>query len=134
MQVHIITGATGDCVGCRGQVIAAQLNTLTGEKPQALTARGFQMEERNIVVDHFDASYPGGNLLVRNLFAALSLRSLEHDISHRAVAAHQNMIAILFLLANYVIVVPDLANFTGNNFCQALAAIAIATTITKREA
>jgi hypothetical protein len=110
------------------------LYILTGKEPQALAARGFQVEQRNIVVDHFDAPYPGGNLLSWNLFAALGFLGLEDYIGNCGMATHQDMTAIFFLLAYHIIMVPDLADLTGDYSCQALTAIAVTATIAESQA
>ena len=87
-----------------------------------------------IVLLLFDAFYPGDNLLLGYLKAALGFRSLENYIGDRGVAAHQDMAAISFFLANPIVVVPNLADLTGENFCQALTAIAVAASISEGEA
>ena len=106
---------------------------LTGEKPQTLGTRRFQVEKGNIAVDQFDASYPGGNLLLWYFSTALCFRGLEDYIGYRCVAAHQYMAAFSFFPAYQIIVVPDLADFTGDYFCQAFTAVAVAATITEGE-
>jgi hypothetical protein len=133
MQVHIIAGATGDRVGSGGDVVATELYPLTGEEAQSLGAGCFQVEQGDVVVDEIDVPDPGGDVLLWNLPAALGFRSFEDNIAKRGIAAHQDMAAVSLCVADEVIVVPDLADLTGNNPCQALAAITIAATITKRK-
>jgi hypothetical protein len=63
----------------------------------------------------------------------LSFHGFEHHIALGTVATHQDMSAVSLFFADEVIVVPDLADLTGNNPRQAFAAITIAATITKRQ-
>lgn len=134
MQIHIVTRTTADGVSGFGQVLAAQFHLLAGQKPQTLCTWCFQVEQGHVAVEHFNASHPGRDLLSWYFLAALSLRRFKDHIGDRSVAAHQHLAIGPFFMANDVIMVVDLTNFTRHYFRKAFTTIAIAAPIPKREA
>ena len=92
------------------------------------------MQQGNVIIYDLDVFDPGRYLLPGYFTDIPCLSSLQHHIAQGSTATHQDQLIVSLAIAYPVIVVFCLFYLTGDQFCQALTAIAVAAAIAKGKA